>query len=371
MQQPKLKHIAIIGVGMLRHRTHRGIPAMELAFIELIKHYRLTLYSFIPVDKSAAPVGMTVRCVPFRGIPQKLQYIWLGVLLLWDHFRDPFSLVQTQSPFPGGVLAHFIKKYCKVPWLLSFHAGEAECMPDVPYGDLLHPILSRENPYWSPKADALLALSQCQAERIRWNLKLKQRMYVIPRGIFPGKWIDRKLVTPIEIIFISRYQPVKDIDTLLQTIALLKDQLQFKVHVVGEDYGVSFFEKLEKYAVADNIVFHGSVSYEQIPILLGRVHILVHTSRSEGVGMVILEAMAYGVAVCSTHVGIAADLSRLGCCYTVDPGDASALASAVLKLIENSEEYEAMRKRAYNYVKSHDMNWYIKTLSTCYEEVMK
>ena len=59
-----MKKLAVIGVGMIGSGVHgQGIPAMVKGLEKLSEKYKITVYSFIPVDKTKAPKGIRVRCI--------------------------------------------------------------------------------------------------------------------------------------------------------------------------------------------------------------------------------------------------------------------------------------------------------------------
>src|SRR6478735_6265442 len=95
--------LAIIGVGIIGSRNHGdGIPAFVQALQKLSDDYLVTVYSFIPVDRSKAPDGIRVRFIPWR-IHMRLQYVLLCILFSWDHLWIPYNVIHAQSPFPAGV----------------------------------------------------------------------------------------------------------------------------------------------------------------------------------------------------------------------------------------------------------------------------
>jgi hypothetical protein len=132
-------NIAFIGVGMLSGDSCQGIPAFITSVRELTKTNDVTVYSFVRVDPRNSPVR--VRYIPSQRIPQKLQFIFLTLLFILDHLRKKYNVIHAQSPFPGGHMALFLHRLLGVPWILSFHAGEASRLSDVPFGDLLNPFL--------------------------------------------------------------------------------------------------------------------------------------------------------------------------------------------------------------------------------------
>ena len=75
-----------------------------------------------------------------------------------------------------------------------------------------------------------------------------------------------------------------------------------------------------------------------VPALLGAVDVLVLTSRYEGLPNVVIEAMATGAVAVATDVGGARELLVSGeTGFIVPPGDAQAVADAVLAVLRAPE----------------------------------
>ena len=85
---------------------------------------------------------------------------------------------------------------------------------------------------------------------------------------------------------------------------------------------------------------------DDVADLLAALELVVLPSWSEGLSFALLEAMALGRPVVATHVGgnpEVIDHDRTG--LLVAPGDATALAGAIQRLLECPEEARAMGAR--------------------------
>jgi glycosyltransferase involved in cell wall biosynthesis len=95
-----------------------------------------------------------------------------------------------------------------------------------------------------------------------------------------------------------------------------------------QEYAVSL-------GIADQIDIHGSVTLQQLAELYRGASIFVLPSDEEGLGIVILEAMASGLPVVSTDCGGPATAVVKGeTGYLTPVGDATAMAEALQRLIE-------------------------------------
>jgi glycosyltransferase involved in cell wall biosynthesis len=364
----KKPRLAIIGVGIIGNDNHKnGIPAFVQAIGQISLHYSVTVYSFIPIAQRYAPAGVRVRSVANMHI--RLQYVLMFLIFGWDHFRYQYSVIHAQSPFPAGVLSSFLSRIYRVPWLLSFHAGEAAAMPEIGFGDLLREPLKSISKRVTHNADLVMAFSEMQARDIERNLQFPiANVKVLPRGIVVSPFQKKELTAPICFIHISNYQPIKDIDMLLDTYQVLSQSIPGKLLIVGKNHEIETFEKIKERHLQDSVFIVGGIDHRELSIVMRNAHIMLHTSRYEGLPMVALEAMASSVVVCGTHVGVMADLSGR-CCVTVEPGDYVGLAQRVQEIIRNPAAYYTLQRQAYDWIKAHDMDWYIRELMQCYKTI--
>jgi glycosyltransferase involved in cell wall biosynthesis len=360
--------IAIIGVGILAGKGSQGIPAFHAAINELSKQHSVVVYSFIPIRGKLANVK--IRSVPFQRMPQKLQYVYLGARFLMDHLQRRHDVIHAQSPFPAGVMARFFRRYFSIPWVLSFHAGEAAYMPEVPYGDLLNPFLRKVNTEVSNDAQLITCMSGHQQQMIRRNLSPSASIKVLPRGIVMSSLREKQLRSPYIFLHVSYYQPVKGLDMLLQTFKSLVSKVDCKLIIAGRNYGEEVDAMIDSLGLTDHITIKGPLANADVTNEMSNADFLLHTSFCEGLPMVAIEAMAHGVVVCGTHTGIMADLAP-DKCLTVHDRNPELLADQILKLARNEALYFEVRKKAWQWCSDHDMKWYIAELLKCYQLVVR
>jgi len=99
--------------------------------------------------------------------------------------------------------------------------------------------------------------------------------------------------------------------------------------------------------LADRVRFLGELPIEEVPRWYQRVSIYAFTSREEGFGLTLLEAMASGAALVAARAGAAATIVRDGDTgVLVPPGDIDALAAALEPLMRDPERAAAMGARS-------------------------
>jgi len=106
-------------------------------------------------------------------------------------------------------------------------------------------------------------------------------------------------------------------------------------------------ERLLSLNIANNVTFAGYIPYEHVVNNYRDADVFVNSSLSEALPLPILEAMASELPVVATRVGGTAEAVANGKTgLLVEPGDAPALAEAILRLFSNENLRKSMGKAA-------------------------
>ncbi|MCH8186869.1 MAG: glycosyltransferase [Chloroflexi bacterium] len=116
--------------------------------------------------------------------------------------------------------------------------------------------------------------------------------------------IDGKKV----ILYVGRIEPIKGLGNLLEAVALLEDQDDTVLLIVGGKPGDdSELEHLKAQArelgIGDRVVFTGAVPQCRLPSYYSAADVFVLPSYTESFGLAALEAMACGTPVVASRVG--------------------------------------------------------------------
>lgn len=103
----------------------------------------------------------------------------------------------------------------------------------------------------------------------------------------------------LRILSVGRLHPVKDHAFLIRACAkLLSEKIEFDCSIAGDGPERARLESLiQSCGLADRVKLLGHVGKEQIGALYDRADVVVLTSRSEGIPLVLMEAMARGKVV--------------------------------------------------------------------------
>ncbi len=151
-----------------------------------------------------------------------------------------------------------------------------------------------------------------------------------------------------EILFLGLVGERKGVFDLLKAFALARaDNSEIELTIGGAGAIERARSEAQRLGVAGHVDFRGWVGPQEREALLARADIFALPSRNEGLPMSVLEAMARGLPVIATPVGGLPELIEDGVNgILVPPGDAEALARAILKLAGDQASREALGRAA-------------------------
>ena len=181
------------------------------------------------------------------------------------------------------------------------------------------------------------------------------KIVVKPNGVngerFPA--IDRGVRDadePFEVISISRLEPKKGLEYMIEAIAELKRRgRKIKVHIVGAvdtsiqasiDYGVEIEQQIQELGLQEEVILHGMMMHEQIQPIMQRCrafiapYVELDSGDKDGIPTAMLEALASGLPIVTTDSGSILEVVQDGVQALVTPQrDSDAYAEALDRLI--------------------------------------
>jgi mannosyltransferase len=206
--------------------------------------------------------------------------------------------------------------------------------------------------------DAIIATSERSASY------LKRDCVVIPHGVDTGRYspaVDRAatfsesgLPGRHAIGCFGRVRPQKGTDVFVDAMCrLLPRHPDFCAVIVGAitadqtAFADDLKRKIETAGLSSRVIMTGELPIEELPDCYRRLTIYAFTSRNEGFGLTLLEAMSSGAALVASRAGAAELVVEDGVTgVLVSPGDADALAAALEPLMREPAAAVAMGERA-------------------------
>lgn len=182
-------------------------------------------------------------------------------------------------------------------------------------------------------ADRIVAVSEAVSRALEAQGADPGRIRVIPGGVDLTPYAADQPQVPGVICSLGRLQTEKGFDILLRAMTLLKGETRLKLG--GEGLLEQELARLvSDLGLQDAVEMHGFVA--DVPAFLADSGLFVLSSRSEGLGLVIIEAMAAGRPVVATRVGGVPEVVVDGeTGLLVPPEDPQALAEAIRRVVRD------------------------------------
>lgn len=177
----------------------------------------------------------------------------------------------------------------------------------------------------------------------------EEKIRVIPAGvdesfsptIEPDKVAKAKHkygITGDYILYVGTLEPRKNIGRLVEAYSRLESRRDLRLVIAGGKGWLydELFKKVEELKIDESVSFLGYIPRKDLPALYSGAELFVYPSIYEGFGLPVLEAMACGTPVITSNVSslpeVAGDAALL-----IDPNNVEELASAIEKLLSDSE----------------------------------
>jgi glycosyltransferase involved in cell wall biosynthesis len=249
-----------------------------------------------------------------------------------------FDIVHAFWPIPHGIFGLAARNASNAALVSTFFSSELNWtgVSKNVFGPMLRRIVAG--------SDAVTVISTFTGERLRQFVP-GVKSVIIPFGAAaqnheqtgPDAKHTRSAADPFNLLFVGRLVRRKGVDVLLNAATHLADDPRLRIHVVGEGpERVSLMNEAERLGVSGLVKFEGGVSSQRIAGFFEDCDALVlpaivtESGETEGLGVVLLEAMGYGKPVIASDAGGITDIVIDDETGVLSPaGDAAALARAI------------------------------------------
>ena len=255
--------------------------------------------------------------------------------------RTPFDLITVQDVYFLALIGYLLSRRFKIPLEIQVHGLEKF----TGLRKLLAPVLLR-------RADQIRVVSERLRKLLTTNYSLlTTKIYTLPiysQTEVPMQTIERKAVPhPFTFLTVGRLVPVKDIGMQIEALAeLAREFPDVRLLIVGEGKeGGKLKLQARSSKLEAKIRFEGR--QENPGQYYKDADAFLLTSISEGWGLVVTEAAAYGLPIVMTDVGLAGEFIKDGENGIVIPvGDKRALVMAMKEMITNSAKRTRLGENA-------------------------
>lgn len=320
-------------------RTVGSVPGGEVVVITTSPHGRGHHEVHDGVEVIRLGTWVTLSNTPLNP------WWWFQVRRLLRRLRP--DVINVHAPVPG--LADLTTYAAgKVPVVMTYHAGSLVKGDGGRVDVLLRAYERFVLPRVFRRAAALIAVSPVSM------VQATGRAVLVPPGVdvstFRPPAGEQGGHRPPTILFVGRLETTsrwKGVHVLIDALALVAEHVpDVRLELAGDGDAVPWLrERAHAAGVEDRLVWHGSVGHDRLAELYRQAWVVALPSLtdSESFGMSLVEAMASGTPVVGSRVGGIPFVVRDGVDgVLVPPGDASALATALVSLVRDPDRGRAM-----------------------------
>lgn len=203
----------------------------------------------------------------------------------------------------------------------------------------------------------------------------------VPNGVNTDKFRPpKKRETSPNVIFVGRIDKQKGLEYLVEAISkLVVDIPDVRVRCIGptsfygdaeSEYSISLQKLVSEHELKDNFIFTRKVDEQELLEYYRRSSLFVLPSVSEGMPLVILEAMACGLPVIATDVSGVRDVLDDKVGRIIPKRDSAALATEMRTILSDSSLAGRMSKNARRRAESFNWNRIAKKTLAVYKKVL-
>ena len=288
--------------------------------------------------------------------------------------RSKYQIIHVQFPDPMAVLALLIARpqaKIIIHWQSDIVNQRKTLKLFAPLQQL---ILKR--------ASTIVCTSKAYATHSKWLSPFANKVRVIPLGIGEPEAPSASVLEKIKdryagrkIVFsLGRMTEYKGFNVLIQAAAFLPDDVIILVGG-GGSLLTHYRRDVVSLSLQDRVDFLGELTSDEAAGLLHAcdVFCLPSVNKAEAFGIVLLEAMAAGKPIVTTNIpgsGVPWVNRHMVSGINVPPGDANALALAIMKLLSDQKLYAslAVGGRA-RYLKTFTATKMVERVERLYKEI--
>ncbi|RKZ31823.1 hypothetical protein DRQ36_00740 [bacterium] len=287
------------------------------------------------------------------------------------------DIIHVHWPFPFAIPGAAAAKISRAKLVLKFYSAELVFLKKRA-GFLSNLIRKPIN-----KADLILANSSYTAALFN-QFYPGREIEVLPEGYFVPESIDENeglsKSDPPEILFVGRFVERKGIDVLIRAFELVRKRIESRLVIVG---GGPMENELRR--LVSELGLDGSVEFairlpeDELDSRYRKASVFVlpaiydRYGDTEGLGMVLIEALARRTPVVASRAGGIVDIVRdnqTG--LLAEPGNPDELAVKIIEILSDSDKARNLAETGFEYVrKQFDWDNVIEKLVLKYKRILE
>jgi glycosyltransferase involved in cell wall biosynthesis len=310
--------IALIVPGFSRSADEYAIPALQMLACSLAQRCDVEVFSLRYPETGSYTICELRHWATGGGTRMGVGSlrVWLDTVraIVACHRRQPFDLLHAFWLDEPAFVAALVGTAIRRPVLASAGGGELVYFPELDYGTQRSPwrrLLIR----CAVRRAALVTAGSPYQRALCLRLGIPpEKVRLAPLGVDVGHFRPAA-ATPTRptVVQAASLVSVKQQGLLLEAVAQARTAvpgLQLLVAGAGPE-AASLRIRAEQLGLDGQVSWLGAVAHRAMPAFYGRGHVYVQTSRHESQGMAVLEAMACGLPVLGTPVGLLPEVAAL------------------------------------------------------------
>jgi glycosyltransferase involved in cell wall biosynthesis len=282
-----------------------------------------------------------------RGLATYLrQAVWMHTSLPFQLQADKASVLL--SPSPEGTLLPLVPQVVVVHDLIPLRFPEVLPRHFLYFRYFVPSLLRRSR--------AIVAVSASTKKDLTAFYGVEPaRISVVPNGLDASRYrvgidateVKCKYRLKAYLLYVGNLLPHKNLKNLLKAFALIAHKFPHTLVIAGRKdprYHPSLAAEAAMLGLQERVAFLDYVPLEDLPALYAGADLFVLPSLYEGFGLPILEAMACGIAVISSH---ASSLPEVGgdAALLVDPYDVLGMAATMEAVLGDAGVRATLRRK--------------------------
>lgn len=264
-----------------------------------------------------------------------------GFDIVHDNGLSGFSLNSSAVSSPRAVTIHHLARTTLKAIEASLLGRVRNLRGEIAISPLIEPLCMK-------RADRIIAVSQFTKRDIMGVFGIPEsRIEVIYHGVHPEDYVFPEVAkvklrstlginSQPMILFVGKLTPRKGVDILLRALPQVLKEVKGKLVLAGSGNQRDYQYLAQTLSISDKLRFLGRVPDNTLRLLYSSCDLFVLPSRLEGLGIVILEAMAAGKPIVATNVGGIPELIESGQNgILVEANNEGELASAIVKVLSD------------------------------------
>jgi glycosyltransferase involved in cell wall biosynthesis len=284
--------------------------------------------------------------------------------------RERPDLIHVHFAVPAGALAWLLARLTGLPYVLTVHLGDVPGGVPEKTGRWFRWVYPFTRPIWR-NARRVIAVSEYTRRLARQHYPVEAEV------IYNGVDLDAVTVSPLEpegtprIVFAGRFVPQKDPLQIVRSLAELKG-LDWQCVLIGDGpLRAQVAEEIHAQGLQERFTLTGWLTPEEVAAWLARSDVLFMPSRSEGLPVVGVQALASGLALVVSDIGGFVDIveeGRNG--FLIDRARPEGFSAALRRLLSDPDRLRECKRASRAKAAAFDLKGVVERYETIFQEVL-